>query len=168
MTKPDTTFDRAFDRVLGHEVGYVNHPNDPGGETNWGITVAVARAHGYTGSMRDLPRDVAKEIYRNDYWRKVEADSFHPAIGFQLFDLAVNHGPKTAIKLLQRAVGVADDGVIGPITRRAVHALHPYAVVMRANAERIDYYTKLAAWPTFSKGWVRRVAGNLRYGAQDT
>lgn len=110
------TFDDAFDRLLGHEGGYVNDPRDPGGETNWGITVAVARREGYQGPMRDLSRDTAKAIYRRKYWNAVRADELPDSVRFDVFDAAVNHGPVQAAKWLQRTVGTTADGVIGAQT----------------------------------------------------
>lgn len=160
-------FDTAFDRLIGHEGGYSNHPDDPGGETNWGITLRTAREAGYTGTMRALTRDEARAIYRAAYWNRAKADQYDGAIAFQLFDAAVNHGIGQAIRFLQRAVGVADDGAVGPVTLAAVHAMTVTDVLSRFNAERLDFYTKLTTWPTFGKGWARRVAGNLRYAAED-
>jgi lysozyme family protein len=164
----DTGFDAAFERVIGHEGGYVDHPDDPGGATNLGITERVAREHGYTGSMRLLTREQAREIYRVGYWERAQADQYAPAIGFQLFDAAVNHGIGNAIRFLQRAVGVADDGQVGQVTVAAVRALDPAEVIARFNAERLEFYAKLTTWPSFGRGWARRIAGNLRYGATDT
>ena len=160
-------FDQAFERLIGHEGGYVFHPDDPGGETHWGITRVTARANGYAGSMRDLTRQQAKGIYRCAYWDKAKADQYDGAIGFQLFDAAVNHGIGNAVRFLQRAVGVADDGNVGPVTLAAIQQLPVTDVLARFNAERLDFYTKLAAWPTFSKGWARRIVGNLRYMSED-
>lgn len=160
-------FDTAFDRVIGHEGGYVNHPNDPGGETMWGITIAVAHANGYTGPMRDLPRDKAKAIYRDQYWHKVKADSMPFPVAFQVFDAAVNHGTGQAAKFLQRAAGVMDDGVIGPKTVAAVSECSEAAILLRFNAEREQFYTNLPTWASFGKGWSRRVVTNLRYAAGD-
>lgn len=160
-------FDTAFDRLIGHEGGYSNHPDDPGGETMWGVTIAVARANGYAGPMRDLPRDTAKTIYRAQYWDKVKADSMPFPVAFQVFDAAVNHGPGQAAKLLQRTVGVADDGIIGPKTLAAVAARGAAAILLAFNAEREQFYTDLKTWPSFGKGWSRRVVANLRYAAGD-
>lgn len=161
-------FDAAFERVIGHEGEYSDHPDDPGGATMYGITERVAREHGYTGSMRLLTRDQAREIYRTAYWQRAQADQYDPAIGFQLFDAAVNHGIGNAIRFLQRAVGVADDGQVGPVTVAAVRRLDQADVIARFNAERLEFYTKLTTWPSFGRGWARRIAGNLRYGAGDT
>ena len=160
-------FNEAFERLIAHEGGYVNHPSDPGGKTNWGITKRTALANGYTGEMRELTRDQAREIYRVAYWGRAKADYYDFAIGFQLFDTAVNHGMGNAARFLQRAVGVADDGDIGPATLAAVSAMSVTDVLMRFNAERLEFYTKLSTWRDFGKGWVRRVVGNLRYGAVD-
>jgi lysozyme family protein len=160
-------FETAFDRLIGHEGGYVNHPNDPGGETMWGVTIAVARASGYTGPMRDLPREAAKTIYRSQYWDKVKAGSMPFAVAFQVFDAAVNHGTSQAAKFLQRAAGVVDDGIIGPKTLAAVAERGAAAMLLRFNAEREQFYTNLPTWPSFGKGWSRRVVTNLRYAAGD-
>lgn len=160
-------FEQAFERLISHEGGYVNHPKDPGGETNWGITKRVAVENGYTGSMRSLTREQAKEIYRSAYWDRARADEYDGAIAFQLFDAAVNHGIGNGIRFLQRAVGVADDGQVGPRTVAAINKMTVTDVLMRFNAERLDFYTKLSTWETFGKGWARRVVGNLRFGAQD-
>lgn len=160
-------FDQAFERLIAHEGGYVNHPDDPGGETNWGITARTARANGYTGSMRELTRRQAREIYRVAYWGRARADDYDPAIGFQLFDAAVNHGIGNAIRFLQRAVGVADDGIVGPQTVAAINSMQTTDVLARFNAERLDFYTRLSTWPSFGRGWARRVAENLRYASED-
>lgn len=160
-------FDTAFDRLIGHEGGYSNHPDDPGGETMWGVTASVARANGYTGPMRNLPRETAKGIYRAQYWDKVQADRMPFPVAFQVFDAAVNHGTGQAAKFLQRAAGVADDGIIGPKTLAAVAARDAAAILLLFNAEREQFYTDLKTWPSFGKGWSRRVVANLRYAAGD-
>ena len=161
-------FDLAFERLIAHEGGYVNHPEDPGGETNWGITLRVARAEGYAEPMRHMTRAEAKEIYRSAYWNRAKADQYDPAIGFQLFDTAVNHGIGQAIRFLQRAVNVADDGAVGALTLKAVNSMSVTDVIARFNAQRLRFYTKLSTWDTFGKGWVNRVAGNLEYSAEDS
>ncbi|NYT62369.1 glycoside hydrolase family 108 protein [Alcaligenaceae bacterium] len=161
-------FETAFERLIGHEGGYVNHPNDPGGETNWGITLRTARAAGYSGNMRDLERSVAKAIYRTEYWGRAKAEQYDGAIAFQVFDAAVNHGVGQAIRFLQRAVAVADDGAVGPVTLAAVRAATVTDVLSRFNAERLEFYTKLSTWPSFGRGWARRVAGNLKHAAEDS
>lgn len=154
-------FDLAFDRLMGHEGGYSNHPDDPGGETMWGITAAVARENGYTGPMQMLPVDTAKAIYKKLYWDAVRADDLPPTIRYHVFDAAVNSGVGQAARWLQRAVGVPDDGRVGPITFNAARAALPDAVIRRMNANRLRFMTDLKNWPSFSRGWARRIADLL-------
>lgn len=160
-------FDQAFERLIGHEGGYVNHPDDPGGETMYGITKRVAIANGYTGSMSNLTLSTAKDIARREYWLPCKAEVFGGAIGFQLFDIAYNHGVSVSAKLLQRAVGVKDDGVVGPATIAATNKMDEITVICMLNAKRIRFYTSLSTWATFGRGWANRVAGNLECGAID-
>lgn len=155
------TFDEAFTRLLGHEGGYSNNPADPGGETMWGVTIAVARANGYAGPMRDLPVDLSKAIYLRSYWTPAGCDSVPESIRFDLFDMAVNAGVKTAIKALQRAAGVSADGVLGPVTLAAVAQINGDRLRLRFNAARLRAYADAKAWPTFGRGWVLRVASNM-------
>jgi lysozyme family protein len=160
------TFDEAFDKLMGHEGGYSNHSADPGGETMWGITARVARRHGYMGNMRDLPRETAKAIAKPEYWNPVHADELPEGVRFDVFDTSYNSGQKQAAQLLQRAAGVSDDGVIGPKTMAAAHALPPAKLSMRFNAERLEFLCNLPTFGAFGKGWTRRVAGNLKISAE--
>lgn len=161
------TFLDIFNRLIGHEGGYVNDPRDPGGETNWGITKRTAQANGYQGSMRAMTRDQAFKIYYSAFWLRYQCDKMPEAVAFQFFDAAVNHGLGNASRMLQRAVNVADDGIIGNMTIAAIKKMAISDVIMRLNAERLEFYCKLGTFTTFGKGWVRRVAGNLKYGAID-
>ena len=161
------TFIQIFNRLIGHEGGYVNDPRDPGGETNWGITKRTAQANGYQGSMRAMTREQAYKIYYSAFWLRYQCDKMPDAVAFQFFDTAVNHGLGNASRMLQRAVNVADDGIIGNMTIAAIKKMAISDVIMRLNAERLEFYCKLSTFATFGKGWVRRVAGNLKYGAID-
>jgi lysozyme family protein len=151
-------FDAAFHKLLGHEGAYSNHPSDPGGETMWGVTARVARQHGYTGPMRDLPVSVAKEIYRSSYWAPTRADELPPLLRYDVFDAAVNSGNGQAVRWLQRALGVADDGRIGPVTIQAAHAATAEAIKRKMLSARLRFMTDLSTWPSFSRGWARRIA----------
>ncbi len=119
---------KAIDHIIELEGGYVNDPDDSGGETNFGITVAVARANGYHGPMRDMPREVAFDIYSAKYWDAVRADDFDELVAVELVDTAVNMGVGRAGKFLQRSLnaindaGLVVDGAIGPATVRAYDA----------------------------------------------
>lgn len=154
-------FDDAFTRLLGHEGGYSNNPKDPGGETNWGIS---KRSYPDV-DIKNLTIDQAKAIYLRDFWNPI--GNAHPAIKFQAFDFAVNSGIGTAIRKLQAAIGVADDGHWGPLSAARLAGFDVSDVLMLYLAERLDFMRKLSTWPTFSGGWAGRIAGNLRFAAQD-
>lgn len=158
-----SNFDKCFDRLIDHEGGYTLGNNDPGGETKWGIS---KRSYPKLNICL-LTRDDAKRIYFVDFWQRGQMDQFDFAIAFQLFDTAVNSGIETALRLLQRAVNVADDGHIGPVTLAAIKTMSTSDVLMCFNAERLDFMRKLSAWKFFGSGWAGRIAKNLRYSAQD-
>ncbi len=154
-------FDQAFERLLGHEGGYSDNAADPGGKTRYGVTERVARAKGYTGDMRDLPLDFAKyRVYRPDYWDAIHAEELPYSVRFDVFDAAVYHGPSQAAKWLQRAAWTQPDGVIGAATIGAARAAGPM-LAAKFNGYRLQFYTDLSTWPSFGKGWSRRVASNL-------
>lgn len=155
------TFDEAFLHLVQHEGGFADHPDDPGGKTRYGITEAVARRVGYRGDMRELPLDLAKRVYKAEYWDAVRADEMPPAVRYVLFDAAVNSGVGQAARWLQRALKVADDGVIGPKTLAAAQAADPQALKARLLAQRLRFMVGLANWPSFSRGWSRRIADLL-------
>lgn len=154
-------FDQSFDRLIGHEGGYSDNPADPGGKTMWGVTEKVARSWGYTGDMRDLPRGTAKEIYKSLYWDKVRADEIPEAVRFDVFDTAVNSGVGQSIKILQRAAGSTDDGVIGPKTLSAARGMDSQLLDKRFSGHRLRFMTTLKNWPPFARGWASRIAANL-------
>lgn len=158
------TFRVAFDRLIGHEGGYTDGSGDPGGETNFGIS---RRAYPDV-DIKHLTREGAAAIYERDFWTKVGADQWPDAVAFQAFDFAVNSGIQTAVRQLQRAVGVADDGHWGPVSAAALAKMSEADVVLRLNGERLDYMTRLSNWAVAGRGWARRIAANLRYGAIDT
>lgn len=153
-------FDDAFDRLLGHEGGYSFHPEDPGGETMWGVTKRVAQNSGYRGPMKDLPREFAKQIYRRMYWDAVKADQLPEVVRFDVFDGAVNSGVGQSSKWLQRAAGVESDGVIGPKTIAAANASEP-TILAKYNGHRLLFMTDLPTWKDFGRGWAHRVGRNL-------
>ena len=156
-------FDLLVERVLSHEGGYVNDPRDPGQETRWGIS---KRAYPHL-DIRNLTRAQAVDIYRRDFWQRVRGDELPREFAFQALDAAVNHGIGNAVRWMQRAAGVADDGVIGPVTLAAVQRAQAADLVLRINAERLRFYAKLTTFSTFGRGWVNRVAGNLDHAAAD-
>jgi len=158
------TFGEAFDRLIGHEGGYSNDPDDPGGETNWGIS---KRSYPHL-NIKALTREDARAIYLVDFWERIHGDTLYDGVAFQTFDFAVNSGIGTAIRYLQRAVGVADDGHWGPVSVAAAEALSESDTILRLNGERLDFMTRLKNWPHAGRGWARRIARNLHYGAEDS
>lgn len=158
------TFDIAINRVLGYEGGYTDGNGDPGGETQWGIS---KRSYP-TVDISLLTRDGAKIIYERDFWTPLQADTLPDALMYQALDFAVNSGIQTAIRYLQRAVGVADDGDWGPVSKHAITLMSESDLIMRFNAERLDFMTRLKNWSAAGRGWARRIAQNLRYAADDT
>lgn len=163
------TFDQAFERVIAHEGGYSNHPGDPG---NWtggkvGAGKLLGTRYGIAANSypdEDIPNltlERAKEIYRRDYWERVRADQLPAAVRFDVFDLCVNSGVSRAARLLQRACGAREDGVIGPATLAAAAAMPPHQLAARLAGHRLAFMADLPAWETFSRGWARRVAQNL-------
>lgn len=149
-------FDKAFEIIIGHEGGYVNDPRDPGGETKYGIS---KKAYPYA-DIKNLTLDQAKEIYKRDYWSRLNADSLPDSVRLMAFDCAVNCGLLTSTKILQRAAGTKDDGVIGPKTMMAVQ--YTPNLEQQFAGYWLQYYTDLPGWPTYGKGWTRRVANDLR------
>ena len=168
------TFDKAFDRLIGNEGGYTNDPQDPGGETNWGITWPILHRGIGQGivavgtTIKSLMRDQAKALYKAYFWDAAHADKLFDGVAYQLFDWAANSGPDTAIRGFQRALQVADDGRVGPVTLDAANTMIESDQIMRINAERLDFMRKLKKWPNFGAGWAGRIANDLRYGAQDS
>jgi lysozyme family protein len=171
-------FERSLLKVLRHEGGYVDHPRDPGGATNLGISLRYAVTR---GSLFDLDKDgdvdaadirlitpeTAAPAYFEDFWLKVRADELPPGLDHIVFDAAVNSGPGRSIRWMQTAVGAVADGAFGPATLRAVqHAVGRdgvIPVIERAVSNRLAFLRTLD-WITFGRGWQRRVEGVLQEG----
>lgn len=157
-------FDAAINRILAHEGGYVNHPKDPGGETNWGIS-----KRSYPNlDIKHLTRDQAIAIYKRDYWDRIQGDVLPHSLAFQVLDFAINSGVGTAIRKLQSAAGVPEDGVLGPLTLSAIKSFSDADLSQLLIAERLEFYTSLSTFPSFGRGWTRRLAKNIRYNVTDT
>ena len=151
-------FDEAFERLIGHEGGYVNHPSDPGGETNFGIS-----RRSYPGEdIKGMTLARAKAIYLRDYWGPAGCDAVPEALRFDLFDMAVNSGPRLAVTMLQRVVGETQDGILGPRTLQAVQSMPAPRLRARFNGLRLAFMAELPNWPAFGRGWAKRIAANLQ------
>ena len=155
-------FDAALKALLKHEGGYVNHPADPGGMTNLGVTKRVWEE--WVGhevdeqTMRGLTPDAVAPLYRKRYWDAVRGDDLPAGVDLAVFDCAVNSGVGRASKFLQQVVGVADDGKIGPGTIQAVNSKDPKELVEAFCDKRQAFLEALPTFATFGKGWSRRVA----------
>lgn len=154
-------FATAFEKLLKHEGGYVNHKDDKGGATRYGVTEAVAREVGYRGNMSELPLDLAQRIYKERYWDAVQAENLPADLRYIVFDAAVNSGITQAAKWLQRACGAVDDGIIGPKTIRAANSLSTDGIKRKMLAQRLRFMATLANWPAFGRGWANRIADLL-------
>lgn len=168
-------FDTAFDRLIGHEGELSMDPKDRGNWTGGRCGVGELRGSKYGISAAAYPRlDIknltlaqAKDIYRSDYWARSGAEHYDGSIGFQVFDAAVNSGIENAVRFLQRAVRVVDDGDVGPKTIAAIAAMTVTDVLARFNAQRLRFLAGLAAWDSQGRGWANRIAQNLEYEAED-
>lgn len=152
------TFDQAFERLLGHEGGYVNDPRDPGGETKFGVSKRQYPGEDIAG----LTLARAKAIYLRDYWGPAGCDAVPAGAKFDLFDMAVNSGVKRAVRCLQEAVEETADGILGPRTLQAVQSMPAARLAARFNGARLQFMTDLPTWQTFGRGWARRIADNLK------
>ena len=153
-------FQKCLEMLLHHEGGFVNHPQDPGGMTNLGVTKAVydkwiGRESTKTEMMDLKPDDVAP-IYKKNYWDKVRGDDLPSGVDWCAFDWAVNSGSGRPAKAIQRAVGATADGAIGPMTLQAVMNKDAKAIVESVYTQRQSFYESLKTFETFGRGWTRR------------
>lgn len=157
----DRNFQRALSLVLRHEGGWSDHPSDPGGATMKGVTLANFRRYvnpkGTKADLRKITDAQVATVYRRFYWDAVRGDDLPDGVDYATFDFAVNSGPSRAAKYLQAVVNVAQDGEIGPATLRAVKAANNAAVINKLCDTRLAFLKRLPTWPTFGKGWSRRV-----------
>ena len=155
-------YDEALDRLLTHEGGYTNHPDDPGGPTNFGITIYDYRKYikhdADAEDVKHMSLNQAKSIYRSKYWDAQRCDDLPSGVDYAVFDYGVNSGIRRSAKVLQAAVGTAIDGIIGPKTIAAVNDADPSEVVEQICDERLAFLKRLRTWPVFGRGWGRRVA----------
>lgn len=169
------TYDEAFERLIGHEGNLQKDPADRGNWTTGRVGYGELKGTKYGISAMSYPEEDienltlqrAKFLYRRDFWNRVGGDQLHAALVYQLFDAAVNHGTENAVRILQRAAQVADDGDIGPITEEAINSRGTDDMLKLFAAERIEFFTKLKTFDRYGRGWMRRVAQNLRYAADD-
>jgi lysozyme family protein len=161
-------FQKAFELLIGNEGVYSDDPNDRGNWTGGRINTGELKGSKYGISaaaypaldIKNLTLEDARRIYYRDYWGPAGCDAVPDQIKFDLFDFAVNSGPRRAIKLLQLAIGAVDDGVLGPKTMMAINNYHPALLRLRLQGQRMMLMVQDPTWATQGRGWMIRLAKN--------
>ena len=160
-TDDSTNFNQCIDIVFAEEGGYTNDPNDSGGPTNFDITLHDLKE--WRGKddvtaddVKNMTKDEAREIYRSKYWNPIQCNDLPNGVDLQVFDFGINAGPKTAVKILQEAIGVTADGSVGPITITAAKAADARTTIQNFSERRLEYYRSLPDWVHFGTGWTNR------------
>jgi lysozyme family protein len=155
---------RVLKLSTAHEAGYVNHPRDPGGPTNHGITIATLGA--YLGrratieEVKTLSPAVASAIYIKNYWAPIRGDELWPGLDYAVFDFGINSGPSRAVKELQKLLRVGVDGNVGSKTLMALNGVNDREDFLRRYcAARLSFCKGLRTWSDFGRGWTRRITG---------
>lgn len=169
MSTFNPSFETAFKNSIGHEGGYQNNPNDRGNWTSGKVGVGELKGTKYGISamayphldIKNLTLEQAKAIYWSDYWTKAKCEQLPDSLAVQFFDAIINHGISGASKILQRAIGVKDDGIIGNVTLTKIKSLDEFTLCARFLAQRLSDMTTYDKWPENSRGWSRRIADNL-------
>jgi lysozyme family protein len=155
-------FDEALRRVLAHEGGYSHHPSDPGGPTNFGITIHDFRKHlkrsASAADVRAMTVQQARAIYRAHYWDAQHCDALPAGLDYAMFDYGVNSGVGRSVRVLQRLLRRADDGRVSEALLAAARERDSAELVRRLCDERLVFLKRLKTWPVFGAGWGRRVA----------
>jgi len=153
-------FQKCLELILHHEGGWVNHPRDPGGETNLGVTKRVYEEWGGTKDMKELTKEDVAPIYEKNYWLRAKCDQLPSGLDLAVMDWSVNSGVGRAVKKLQKMIGTVADGGIGPNTLKTLdeyiehHGLEK--TIQTYSNIRQEFYESLSTFDTFGKGWTRR------------
>ncbi|UNM95503.1 hypothetical protein MMG00_12905 [Ignatzschineria rhizosphaerae] len=160
----EARFQAFTDEVIRIEGGHVNDPDDPGGETNYGIAKRLAEAHGYKGRMIDLTKAEAKEIYRKAFWNDSLASNIMNDAAFNIYLLSIHSGHKQTTLILQRAVGVTDDGVIGANTLNAISNASEALLIEALCYRTLDFYVIISPKTQYKyiQGWRNRLLASRR------
>lgn len=171
-------YDQSLDRLLGHEGGYTNHPSDPGGPTNWGITIYDAEhyaaeydwiigRHVTAADVKAMPLWFAKLVYRAKYWDVQKCDFLEPGVDYAIFDYGVNSGVGRSGRVLRRILGMSDEtSIINDDVVWRANNMPAAELVTAICDERLRFLQALRTWPVFGKGWGRRVAEVKAFGIQ--
>jgi lysozyme family protein len=162
ITVAARNYDESISRVLRHEGGYTNHPQDPGGPTNWGITIHDARKYwkpnATAADVKDMPLAVAKTIYRQRYWNIQSCDMLEDGVDYAMMDYGVNSGVGRSGKVLRRLLRMSDaTSAVTPDVIRAANLKDAQQLAAAICDERLAFLKSLKTWPTFGGGWGRRV-----------
>lgn len=169
----NSLFDYAFKNILKYEGGYTNDPNDRGNWTSGIVGKGECKGTKYGISamaypnldIKNLSEGQAKEIYYKDYWVKIGLENLNPKLAMQIFDAAIQHGPSTAIKLLQKLLSLKDTGVIDNTLIDTIKFENQETLIFQYIAKRLEYYTSIKTFSLYGKGWVNRMAANLNEAA---
>ena len=164
-------FEESFRRVISSEGNYTDDSSDPG---NWtggkvgigtlkGTKFGISAASYPSLDIKNLTPNQAREIYYKDYWQKLHLDEVEPALAYQIFDAAVQHGRVRAIKILQQALGITADGVFGIATSKSLKNCNQVLLTLQYIKQRLEYYTKIGNFNLYGRGWVTRMVANLDY-----
>lgn len=158
-----STYDVCLPLLLAHEGGYSNHPSDPGGPTNFGITIFDYRKYvkpdATAADVRAMTVEEARRIYRARYWEVQRCDELPVGLDYAIFDYGVNSGIGRSAKVLRRLLGLPDRPVnVDSEVIAAAHAADPATLVSKICDERMRFLRSLRTWPIFGAGWGRRVA----------
>jgi lysozyme family protein len=156
-----STYPQAIAKVFNSEGGYTNNPKDPGGPTNWGITLHDARTYWKSDAtaedVKRMPKSVAETIYQLHYANPIFYNSLPAGVDYSVLDYAVNSGVERAVKTLQSILGVTEDGVLGPVTLQAALAADPTQTINKIWDDRLQFDEKIKSWPIFGRGWSSRI-----------
>ena len=166
----ENNFQKCLDLVLKSEGGFVNNPKDPGGMTNLGVTATTwSNFKGRNTNekeMRSLTRDDVAPLYEKKYWNACKCDDLPSGIDYLVFDFAVNSGPGRSIKILQKALGIPEDGAIGPVTIQTIDVMDKTELINRFSNAKKQFYESLPTFSTFGKGWLNRVDETRVYASE--
>lgn len=155
-----STYEQAITQVFKDEGGYTNDRADKGGPTNWGITIYDARKYwkpdATAEDVKNMPKSVAEEIYVLHYARPLEYDSLPAGVDYAVLDYGINSGIGRSAKVLQRLLGVTEDGSIGPVTLHAANSSDPNHLINSIYNERLEFLKGLSNWNVYGHGWTNR------------
>lgn len=165
----DNTFETAFNDVILSEGGYTDDPKDRGNWTSGVVGKGVCKGTKYGISamsypdldIKNLTKDTVKGIYYRDYWDEYNLDKFEPVLSLQLFDAIVQHGSSNTIKMLQKALGLTPNGLMGTSLTNTIISSNQRELTLKFIAQRLTFYAQIKTFNVYGRGWVTRMVKNL-------